>query len=62
MVEGMISAVPSYGYDALMALVTRFHANALVERKHALEGYDMKTTTSRDHSTISAATTKEQNE
>lgn len=34
-------------YGALMALVTRFHSNALVERKHALEAYNMKTTKSR---------------
>jgi hypothetical protein len=35
-----------------MALVTRFHSNALVERRHVLEGHDMKATKSRSCSRI----------
>jgi len=31
-------------YGTLMALVTRFHSNALVERKHVLEAHGMRTT------------------
>jgi hypothetical protein len=50
--EGMISAATPQRYGALMALVTRFHSNALVERRHVLEGHDMKTTKSRSCSRI----------
>ena len=48
----MISAAMPYGYGALTALVTSFHSNALVERRHVLEGHDMKTTKSRSCSRI----------
>ena len=34
-------------YGALMALVTRYHSNARVERRHVLEGHAMKATKSR---------------
>ena len=48
----MISAATPYGYGALMALLTGFHSNALVERRHVLEGHDMKTAKSRSCSRI----------
>jgi photosystem II stability/assembly factor-like uncharacterized protein len=44
----MISAAMPYGYGALTALVTRFHPNALVEGRHALEACNMTTTKARN--------------
>src|SRR5450756_3111632 len=50
--EGMISAALPYGYGALTALVTRYHSNVLVERRHMLEAHSMKTTKSRSCSRV----------
>ena len=43
-----------YRYGALMALVARYHSNALVEERHVLEGHGMITTKSRVCSRICA--------
>jgi hypothetical protein len=42
MERGFSAAMP-YGYGALMALVTRYHSNAFVERRNLLEGHGMST-------------------
>jgi hypothetical protein len=45
-----ISAAMPQRYGALMALMTRCHSNALVERRHVLEAYNMRALKSRSRS------------
>lgn len=50
----MISASLPCLYGTQMALVTRYHSTALVERTHALEACNMEVTRSRSHSITAA--------